>query len=69
MSDSVVFSDMLTRIDESASDADSPNAVSALLGVCECDEHAEPLETYIPSPERKWSIVSLLIEGRVKLKM
>ena len=33
------------------------------------DEQAEPEETYMPREERKWSAVSLLIDGRVILSM
>ena len=47
----------------------SPKAVSAWLVLSERDEQAEPLETQMPFPERKWSIVSLLIFGSVMLRM
>ena len=52
ISDSVVVSEMLIRMEQSASLGERPKAVRALLGVVEWDEQADPLDTYIPSPDR-----------------
>ena len=45
ISSSELYSDRLTRNEQSASAADSPKANSVSLGCAACDEHAEPLET------------------------
>ena len=62
----VFLCERLTRIEESASLALLPNATSALDTECEFEEQAEPLDTKIPSEERKCSIVSLFIFGIVR---
>ena len=48
----VLYSERLMRSEESALFSLSPNAISAELGVDECDEQADPLETKIPFAER-----------------
>ena len=60
----VLYADRLILTVESAVLAASPNAVSALLVLSERDEQAEPLEIHISFPERKWSMVSLLMLGK-----
>ncbi len=70
-SSGVFSSEKLSLIVQSASVAESPKSVSAALTFA-CvllDAHADPLDTKIPSRERKWSIVSLLMRGRVMLKI
>ena len=57
------------RMEQSASAALLPYAVSALDTWCEFDEQAEPLDTKIPSDDKKWSMVSLFIEGHVRFKI
>ena len=57
------------RIEQSASAGGSPNAISEPLGAEACDAQAEPLDTKIPSAESKWSMVSLLMFGRVTFIM
>ena len=48
-----VYSERLTRSEQSASAGVMPKAMSAPLGFLECEEQAEPLETKTPSAERK----------------
>ena len=52
ISDSSFSTERLTRMEQSASCAESPKAVSARLGVRAWEEQADPLETKMPSPER-----------------
>ena len=54
---------------QSASFGVSPKASRVELVFCECDEQAEPDETQIPFDERKWSIVSLFMLGKVTLRI
>ena len=56
-------------MEQSASAGVRPNAISEPLGADACEAQAEPLDTKIPSAESKWSIVSLLMLGRVTLIM
>ena len=64
---SVLYSQRLTRIVESASSPERPNPTSELDICWECDEHAEPADTHIPFPDKKLSIVSLFILGKATL--
>ena len=66
ISSSVLYSEKLTRIVESASLSLSPNPTSADEICFECEEQAEPADTQNPFAERKLSIVSLLMDGRVR---
>ena len=61
----VLYSERLIRKEESARRASRPKAMSAELGVAECEEQADPLDTNIPFEESICSIVSLLMLGRV----
>ena len=63
----VLYSEKLIRKEQSASAGDNPKAISVPLGVFECDEQAEPLDTNTPSADRKCKTVSLLIFGSVTL--
>ena len=49
----VLAADKLTLMVQSASFGSSPKAVNAWLVFSDLDEHAEPLETQMPFPERK----------------
>ena len=53
ISSRVLYSLRLIRSEQSASCAESPKAISASLGFAECEEQAEPLDTNIPSADKK----------------
>ena len=66
---SLVFSfEKERRIVESAAFDVSPKETRGTDVPGWFDEQAEPLDTSTPFEERKWSMTSLLIEGRVTLK-
>ena len=52
MSSTVLYSERLILNEQSASFGVSPKAISEPLGALECEEQADPLETYIPRDER-----------------
>ena len=64
-SSSVLYSEKLTRIVESASASASPKPMRDDETCLECDEQAEPADTQKPFEDKKLSIVSLLMLGSV----
>ena len=67
ISSSVLYLPTLTLIVVSASSLLSPKPTRADEIFLECDEQADPADTQIPFPDRKLSIVSLLMLGKVTL--